>query len=206
MTSILKVSEIQDPTNSNTALTVGSNGGVTINTTAIKDASGTNTALTIDSAGIITNSVPVGFSAKLQANQSGILNATYTKIEMTSTGAYDFDTHNGWSNTDFYYTVPANCAGYWMLTAQAEVDVMGTSNIIIISKTTTVGDAANWIAYHVEGQNTNASPNPTPSITCMAYLNVGDIIKAEARQNYGTTRNLIGASYLRTYMQGWRLF
>ena len=181
MTSILKVSEIQDPTNS-------------------------NTALTIDSAGIITNSVPVGFSAKLQANQSGILNTTYTKIEMTSTGAYDFDTHNGWSNTNYYYTVPANCAGYWMLTAQTEFDVMGTANLIVISKTATVGDPANWISYHVEGQTTNASPNPTPSITCVAYLNVGDIIKAEARHNYGNTRNLIGASYLRTFMQGWRLF
>lgn len=181
MTSILKVSTIQDPTNS-------------------------NTALTIDSAGIITNSVPVGFSVKLPANQSGILNQTYTKVEMTNTGAYCFDTHNGWSNTDYYYTVPANCAGYWMITVQTEIDVMGTTNILAISKTTTVGDTANFIAWHVHGQNTNTASNATPTITFMVYLNVGDIIKAEAYQNYGSTRNLIGADYLKTFMQGWRLF
>ena len=35
MTSILKVSEIQDPTNSNTALTIDANGGVTISETVI---------------------------------------------------------------------------------------------------------------------------------------------------------------------------
>ena len=35
MTSILKVSEIQDPTNSNTALTIGSSGDVTISETVI---------------------------------------------------------------------------------------------------------------------------------------------------------------------------
>lgn len=191
----------------NGAVTKAKIGTTELDLATIKDSTGTNTAMTIDSAGITTNSVPVGFSAKLQGNQSGILDATYTKIEMTSTGAYNFDTHNGWSNTDYYYTVPANCAGYWMLTAQTEFDAMGTSNLIIISKTATVGDPANWTAYHNEGQSSNGSPNPTPNVTCMAYLNVGDIIKAEARHNYGTTRNLIGASvYLRTFMQGWRLF
>ena len=88
MTSILKVSEIQDPTNSNTALTVGSNGGVTINTTAIKDASGTNTALTIDSSGDVTFSGGVTFNSSNY--DSGWITATllngYTSYDTTQYG------------------------------------------------------------------------------------------------------------------------
>ena len=76
MTSILKVSEIQDPTNSNTALSVASNGGVTINTTAIKDASGTNTAMTIDSSGLVlTPNRPIfsGYRAAVYTTTSSVV-------------------------------------------------------------------------------------------------------------------------------------
>ena len=173
---------------------------------SIQNASG-NAAISIASTGIVTNSKPVGFSAKLESTQGGVVDSTATKINHTTGGAYTFDTHNGWSNSDHHYTVPTGCDGYWQLTAFYELDVESTSTWGLISTGAAVTGSASYIARVNLTANSNHSGNPSPFVSAVVYLTAGTIIKHECRHVYGNNRNITAATtYLRTAFQGWRLF
>ena len=164
-------------------------------------------SISIASSGIVTNSTPVGFAVDLQANQTGLTNDAYTLIEFQTGGTFAFDTHSGWSNSNYYYTVPTGCGGYWLLTLFIELDVTGTYSLALISKTATAGVLANGIARGSVVENTSFSGNPTPQITTLVNLSDGDIIKGEAYHNYGSSRTAIGSTdVLKSSFQGWRIF
>lgn len=172
----------------------------------LQHTNGTSAA-TIASSGIVTNSTPVGFLVDLQANQTGLTDNAYTLIQFQTGGTFSFDTHSGWSNSNYYYTVPTGCGGYWLLTLFIELDVTGTYSIALISKTATAGVLANGIARGAVVENTSFSGNPTPQITTLVNLSDGDIIKGEAFHNYGSSRTAQGSTnVLKSSFQGWRIF
>jgi hypothetical protein len=194
----------------NDAVTKAKIGTTELDLATIKDSTGTNNAFTIASSGIVTNAKPVGFSVSIRggSNQS-ISNTTYTKLEFTyeSSNANHFDTHSGWSNSDHYYTVPAGCGGYWMLSSWVELASTGTSNILAISKTASIGSSGNFIGRITEGENAATTANGGLYFNVLANLSDGDIIKSEVYHNYGSNVNALEVgNYLRTAMQGWRLF
>ena len=113
-----------------------------INVNTIADASGTS-ALSLSTSGIVTNSVPVGFSAiRSGSNQTGIPTGVYTLAEFTVGATGSFDTHNGWSNANHYYTVPAGCGGYWNIHGFVEFDVSPLDAYIALTKTATLGSVS----------------------------------------------------------------
>ena len=194
----------------NDAVTKAKIGTTELDLATIKDSTGTNNAFTIASSGIVTNAKPVGFSvSKRDGSDQSISNATYVKLEFTyeSSNTNHFDTHSGWSNSNHYYTVPAGCGGYWMLSSWVELAAIGTSNILAISKTTSVGSSSNFIGRITEGENTATTANGGLYLNVLANLSDGDIIKSEVYHTYGSSVSAFEVgNYLRTAMQGWRLF
>lgn len=172
----------------------------------LQHTNGTSAA-TIASSGIVTNSTPVGFVVDLQANQTGLTTNAYTLIQFQTGGTFSFDTHSGWSNSNYYYTVPTGCGGYWLLTLFIELDATATLSGALISKTATSNDVTNGIARGLVPENINTASNPTAQITTLAYLNSGEIIKGEAYHQHGNDRTAIGSlSVLKSSFQGWRIF
>ena len=104
MTSILKVSTIQDPTNS-------------------------NTAMTIDSAGRVFTSARPSFNAGLAS--AATIAATTTKMNAVTTyySSGDITTNvqvgGGYDNTNYKYVVPVT--GIYVLGAQVNVQVNNTA-------------------------------------------------------------------------------
>mgnify|MGYP006241195535 CR=1 FL=1 len=192
------------------AITKAKIGTTELDLATIKDSTGTNNAFTIASSGIVTNAKPVGFSVSIRdGSGQSISNTTYTKLEFTyeSSNTNHFDTHSGWSNSDHYYTVPAGCGGYWMLSSWVELAAKGTSNILAISKTASIGSSGNFIGRITEGENAATTANGGLYVNMLANLSDGDIIKSEVYHNYGSAINALEVgNYLRTAMQGWRLF
>lgn len=180
-------------------------GGLNVGT--IKEVTGTTTAMTVASSGIVTNSTPVGFAVDLQANQSGLADNTYSLVEFQTGGTFSFDTHSGWSNSDYYYTVPNGCGGYWLLTLFVELDVTASVSAALISKTATAGSTSNGIARALVAENTNTSSNCSPQVTTLVNLSDGDIIKGEVYHSYGDSRTAQGSTdVLKSSFQGWRIF
>ncbi len=172
----------------------------------IQHPNGTD-ALTIGTGGITTNSKPIGFSVKLETSQPSIATATYTKIQFQSGGTRTFDTHTGWSNSNYYYTVPSGCGGYWSLGMVFELDVTGTQNFAIISTGTAVGTGANFLARSIFSGDGSTSVNVTPQVYGVVQLNDGDIIKGEVYHNYGSNRSVLANSaFNRSVLYGWRMF
>ena len=187
-----------------------------INVNTIADASGTS-ALSLSTSGIVTNSVPVGFSAiRSGSNQTGIPTGVYTLAEFTVGATGSFDTHNGWSNANHYYTVPAGCGGYWNIHGFVEFDVSPLDGYIALTKTATSGSSSITSTCMTRAAFTISSAdasNPTFSYTFLASLSDGDIIKTEVYHNWGSDRSIMAPpagttteGYVRCAMQGWRLF
>ena len=174
----------------------------------IQHTNGTG-GLTISSGGVVSQSTPVGFSVALNggSNQT-ISTGTYTTAQFLydSTNTRNFDTHSGWSNSNYYYTVPAGCGGYWMLSAWGEMSDMAVQNIMAISKTATAGSSGNFIARISEGESPASTANAGMFMSVIASLSDGDIVKTEFYHNKGSNVELqeVG-NYLRSAMQGWRL-
>ena len=110
MTSILKVSEIQDPTNS-------------------------NTAMTIDSAGIVTHSNAVLFHIYMNANTALADNAgTVLPLQ-----AAEFATHSFHDTTNNRITVPSGHSGYLFLSWNVRIDALnGDNNAAYLRKNGTI--------------------------------------------------------------------
>lgn len=186
-----------------------------INVNTIADAGGTS-AFSLATSGIVTNSVPVGFSAiRSGSNQTGIPTDQYTLAEFTVGATGSFDTHNGWSNANHYYTVPAGCGGYWFLHGFVEFDVAPLDGYIALTKTAATGSGnitTTAMARSSYAISSADSSNPTFSYTFLSSLSVGDIIKTEVYHNWGSSRSIMAPpagsteGYVRCAMQGWRLF
>ena len=116
MSSILKVSEIQDPTNGNTALKVASDGAVQM--TTVEHTNGTG-AMTIQSDGVISR----GKIPHLKVGASGSLGmgGSFDYIRYNSFASNDVfdgeDNMSGYSTSDARYTIPAGCNGLWHISA-----------------------------------------------------------------------------------------
>lgn len=107
MTSILKVSEIQDPTNSNTALTIDANGNVNIPghvvqvVQGLKTDSASTTSTTFTNAGLSASITPSSSSNKIliQVNtvigQSNFIKRVYLKLTGGNTATYIGDAGTG---------------------------------------------------------------------------------------------------------------
>jgi len=173
----------------------------------IQHTNGTG-GLTINSTGVVVQAAPVGFSVSLNDGNQAISTGTWTKAHflLDSSNTRTFDTHSGWSNSNYYYTVPTGCGGYWMLSAWVEMADMGTQNFLAISKNTGVGSNANFIARISEGESPANTANAGMYLSLVASLSDGDIVKTEVFHNTGSDNNMQEFNgFLRSAMQGWRL-
>ena len=174
----------------------------------IQHTNGTD-ALTIGTGGIISQSAPVGFSVSInEGSNQPITTGAYAKLQFTynSSNAFHFDTHSGWSNSNYYYTVPTGCGGYWLLNTIVEMSDSGTQNLVVISKNAGVGSNSNFIARLSAPSDTSMTGNTGHNLSCIVNLSDGDIVKSEVYHNYGSNVNALEVgNYLRTGMQGWRL-
>lgn len=100
MTSILKVSEIQDPTNS-------------------------NTALTIDSSGRVTTPARPAFRVKFDVNTSAIDISSNTEINWNTYGSVDFDIGSHFDLANNKYVVPVT--GLYQVNAQVAIQSVEVS-------------------------------------------------------------------------------
>jgi hypothetical protein len=195
------------------------NGAVTANKLAsgvggvagISSSSTSGTALSINANNIVTNSVPVGFSAALETNFATDASDYYRvplKTNISSLSGVLFDTHNGWDNTNNYYTIPNGLDGYWFLHAAAEFNFIATATRMMISSGTSVGTLADFIAFS-HGAGASGSANAHPKATIIKYFTAGEIINMQAYQNHSdgvVVQASSSSSGMRSYMQGWRLF
>lgn len=163
-------------------------------------------ALEINSAGIITPTKPIGFTAILDADQS-LSNQTYTKLNLKASHDRGFDTESGWSDSNYYYTVPAGAGGYWMFHAHLEMAVTSGATIIVVSKTSeAAGTTANWLMRSYSGDSTTSGNNDGSSCSGIFEIADGDIIKAEGYHSYGSSQVAEAITgYARTWLSGWRL-
>ena len=116
MSSILKVSEIQDPTNGNTALKVASDGAVQM--TTVEHTNGTG-AMTIQSDGVISR----GKIPHLKVGSSGSISMggandyiRYNSFDASQVFGGE-DNMSAYSTSDARYTIPTGCSGLWHISA-----------------------------------------------------------------------------------------
>ncbi len=177
----------------------------------ISSSSTSGTAFSINANNIVTNSVPVGFSAALESNFSTDASTYYRvplKTNISSLSDVLFDTHSGWDNTNNYYTIPNGLDGYWFLYAAVEFNNINTACRAMISSGTSVGTLADFIVL-AHDVGANGSGNSHPKNTIIKYCTAGEILNTQAFQNHSNGTVIQGsssASGMRSYMQGWRLF
>ena len=179
----------------------------TLNVTNINNPGGTS-ALVIDGNGVITPSKSIGFMALMgQSSPTSLSSSTYTKIELVSSHTRGFDPQSGWSNTNYYYTIPSGMGGYWLFSAVIEMSVTSPATRCVISTTaTTVSDGSNWLFYGHAGQDATSANNDGASCSGIANVSAGTIIKMDGYHAYGNTQPVAGHdTYGRTYLSGWRL-
>ena len=117
MTSILKVSEIQDPTNGNTAMTVDTSGRV---------AMPNRIALTLGFASTTGN---------YTANVTSLGLTTCVPLDFVTQGGTNTGTHPNWSNTTHAFTAPVagmysvSVHGLWLTAASGEIRITKNQNI-----------------------------------------------------------------------------
>jgi hypothetical protein len=159
MTSILKVSEIQDPTNS-------------------------NTALSIDSNGIITQGSPVGFSAVLESALSITANATRLTGWDITTDMYGGFNTDGAGGTMLNLTsgiaqVPVT--GYYSIILNCRIDSFsGTYHYVDVIKTDSSGtySGVNSTLISRSLESSTASDYTELQLQSVAYLQANDYIAA----------------------------
>ena len=180
----------------------------TLNVTNVKAADGTSGLSIANTTGIVTLSKSIGFMAAIGASsQTSLPTSTYKKIELVSTHPRGFDPQSGWSNTDYYYTIPSGMGGYWLLSAHIEMSVLSPATRCIISTTATTDQSgSNFLFYGHSGDHTTNTNNGGGSCSGIANLSAGTIIKMEGYHAYGSTQTVAGHdTYGRTYLSGWRL-
>ena len=177
----------------------------------IHSKTGAKKAFDVTDKGIITQTNPVSFCALLPSDQN-FSNGTYDVVHSTiGTSAGTWDTHNGWNDSEYAYTIPAGLDGYWLFIAAVESSVAGTANILVISKTlddyiAAGNSAVNWLARGYNTQSSTSTANNGQFIQVIAYMQAGEKVKSEYYQNYGSSQNIKpSTAYLRTGIQGWRL-
>lgn len=167
MTSILKVSEIQDPTNSNTALTVDSSGRVLMpEVPRFKSRITTNTAF--------------GSQTKMPIRSDyGVSNANHATWTGTNYGG-------GFDNTNNKYVVPVT--GLWQINAQVGFYNNNTPSRIVELLIFVDGTAQTdlyWVGSHNDGAS---YPDYDGVNGCdVAYLTAGQEIELYVSANQSLT-------------------
>jgi len=100
MTSILKVSEIQDPTNS-------------------------NTALTIDSSGRVTTPARPAFRVKFDTSTAAVNISSVTEVDWNTYGSVDFDIGSNFDLANNKYVVPVT--GLYQVNIQVNIESVEAS-------------------------------------------------------------------------------
>jgi len=158
MTSILKVSEIQDPTNSNTALSIDSSGNVT---------AGGN---------IITPARPA-FSVRRIGTQGGINGV----LQFNST---IFNTGNHYDTTNHYFQAPVTGVYCFMLNAFACASNGGATSGTITVNFETSSDASTWDIAREFYAYTNASAYLPANTSFILQMTANDYIRVNVANLY----------------------
>jgi hypothetical protein len=159
-------------------------------------ATSTNRTLTLpDNTGTIitTGSTFAGtgpaFSAYLSANQTGIANATYTKVQINTE---EFDTASCFDNSTNYRFTP-NVAGYYQVNGELALDGGWTSCLITIYK--------NGLRFKDGVVPNNVSLFGT-NVSSLVYLDGStDYIELYVWQNTGGPKTLAGGNQYNSYFQ-----
>jgi len=157
-----------------------------LETNTIDTVSGT-TNLTIGSTNTSTITMPNGkltgqnypaFFATMSADQTGVLDSTFTKIQFDSER---FDTDSAYdATTNYRFTVPTGKGGKYFFSSRVYIDQVSSSQTI----------SSIDYAFYINGaQNvysgytfTNYNPkNYTPSVNAVLDLSAGDYVESYIR-------------------------
>ena len=134
-------------TNGTTAQTIDSSGNTTVNNTlkvnTIQDATNSTNAMTISSNGIVQKSVVPHLKVGVGSNHDtgGSSGATIQYSSFSSSHVFDgADTMSAFNTSNYTYTIPANCTGFWHVSASVY----------------SYNSTANQIAIYVDGNRTDS--------------------------------------------------
>ena len=137
------------------------------------------------------------FKARLSSNQS-ITNDTFTKVQWDSE---QFDTDTAYDNiTNYRFTVPSGKAGKYFFHAMCCIDDCDDTKRADLAFYLN-GSIDNYTTRQLFSAGTNRLVTVQSTVTY--ELSVGDYIEVYARQNDGTTKNIVGGE--RNVFQGYKL-
>jgi len=158
MTSILKVSKIQDPTNSNTALSIDTSGRIT---TPARPAF---SVIQIETSGTAAQTGQYTFNT-VDTNVGSCWSTSNNRFEAPIDGVYHF-AFCGLGCNSAASVIPANGSGH-----------------VVIQKSTDSG--SNWSELTMGyGYNASAAHYPNLSCSVVATLNSGDYVRVFLLINY----------------------
>jgi hypothetical protein len=160
MTSILKVTEIQDPTNS-------------------------NTALTIDSSGNVLRPQKIAFMSKLDSSfNPGTASRTVIPFKTNNSADRVFNFGNGFDSTNNRFVAPV--AGLYLLFSLARVDSHSTSYFHIL-RFTLNGSVINE-GYYI--MVPNSSSYQSSYIQCYVNMSVNDYVDVRTQSQGDSSYSL----------------
>ena len=152
-----------------------------LETNTIDTVSGT-TNLTIGSTnsstvtfenGAVTGHMYPALKVYLTATQSSVADNTFTTVNMTGV---DTDTSNGWSTSDYKYTVPSNMGGKYFIYAQIRFTPSATNAIDRVFMRIYAGASGseNERVQYSEDANGGSFQHFTATSSVITDLNAGD--------------------------------
>lgn len=141
MSSILKVSSIQDPTNSNTALTIGTNG--------------------------LIQPKQVAFQAVATDIDQTISASTDVVIQFNSTT--DLDTGGYWDNTNHRFT--PQVAGWYFFSGSIRLRIVGINQVLALSIRKNGVSDVNLLKIQLQGDADRYNNGSYPLPSGMIHLN-----------------------------------
>jgi len=171
----------------------------------IQDKGG-NTIISSDGAGTLSGGLASNtpaFSAKLSANQEGISQNAYTKVQCDSE---DFDTDSAYDNaTNYRFTVPSGQAGKYLFTASINaIDWGGSfSTLDLYSGAFYKNGSLEKATIDINGAAVN---NNGVSLSAIIDLSESDYVELYVKVETGSgTGKVYGGSNTTTWFQGYKL-
>ena len=124
-------------------------------------------------SGITSNLLYPALKVYLTATQSSVADNTWTTVNMTGV---DTDTSNGWSTSDYKYTVPSNMGGTYFIYAQIRFTPSATNAIDRVFMRIYAGASGseNERVQYREDANGGSFQHFTATSSVITDLNAGD--------------------------------
>lgn len=155
----------------------------TLKVSTIQDITNSNNAMSIDANGHVTFPSKIAFMAKMTANQS-VTTASRTKINFAaSTGARAFQTGSCYDNTNYRFDAPVAGLYYFMASAY----IASHSNTAYHILRFTLNDNATAIGEGYSIAVPNATAYQSQHIHCMVDMSAGDTLDCRTQSQSDTS-------------------